>query len=69
MNSSSFSQRRIYEFFVSEIRKLKSLPWPYNGYTYSLTLGEMTWKEARKACQRFGGDLAVQGIKEYDTRQ
>ena len=48
---------------------IRALPtsWYLNGKIYNLTsIGN--WDKARQECQSHGGDLAVNGMKDYATR-
>lgn len=37
-------------------------------YTYQVTPNNMNWYEARRYCQSIDGDLAVHGMKDFETR-
>ena len=38
-------------------------------YVYKLNPNEQTWKESRKFCQNWGGDLAVHGVRTLEGRR
>ena len=41
----------------------------FNGYQYKLTPKAQMWNESRTVCQAMGGDLAVYGIQDMESRR
>jgi len=42
---------------------------PWNGYQYRVTNTKSSWHTSRGECQRYGGDLAVIGMRNTAIRR
>ena len=41
----------------------------FNGYQYKITPQGQSWEESQSICKRWGGDLAVYGVQNMESRR